>query len=130
MIDGSAFLSATVALLAILSALGAGSAFLSVGRQRGRVEGLRGDIEDRDKRIVFLEGEVKRHAARVETLQREVDVLSGVVTGEAHLTTLTGMLEHHHKAALGGQEKILGRVEDVIALVGGARKRTTTGDDT
>ena len=48
-------------VVSILAGIGAAAAFLSVGRQRGRLQALRDDVLDRDRRISFLEAENARH---------------------------------------------------------------------
>lgn len=122
-------LSVIVTVVALLAGLGSAAAFLSAGRQGARLTALRGDVNDRDKRITFLEAENERHeeteksqAEVISHLRAEVSVLRDLVTGAAGPTAaLTEMVAAHHQAAMAGQASIQQGVDDLLALSGNKR---------
>jgi hypothetical protein len=117
-------------------------AFTWIGIQRGQirglkdsVDGLRGDRDDRDKRLADRDAamlvERNQRAAerasdlsKIASLEAAVETLRATVTGEAHLVALEGSLAGmadalaaHHADAMSGIDKIeaaLVRVEKAL----------------
>lgn len=118
-----------VAAVAILSGIGAAAAFLSAGRQSGRITALRGDIEDRDRRITFLEDENARHEETekrqqdtIHDLQREVAGLRDQVAGAAGPTKdLRDLVKAHHEKTTDSIGVVQTQLVDVLALLGDKR---------
>jgi len=118
----NATLGTVVLAIAILTGLGAASAFLTSGRNRGRIDELRGDVADRDRRITFLEDENLRHEATgqrqeqvINHLQGEVETLRTLVTGQSGPTKELADLIRDRLSILDA------KLDDLLALAGDKR---------
>lgn len=129
----SSALGLVVTVLAILAGAGAAAAFLSSGRNKGRLDALRGDVADRDRRIEFLEAANERHEETedrqqrvIEHLQGEVATLREVVTGQSGpVRDLSDLVHAHHDAAITHLDGIDKKVDDVLRLLGDKRAPRT-----
>lgn len=129
-------LQLVVVTLAVLAGLGSAAAFLSAGRQAGRIAALRGDVTDRDRRIDFLEAENARHEetvrqqnATIAHLRGEITTLRDVVTGASGPTQqLLGLIEAHHQASLAEWARLRQGQKDILKLVGAQRTADGNGE--
>ena len=99
-------------IVAFLAALGAAAAFLAAGNQKGRITALeesaallRREVEDRDRRITFLEGENERKKVEVQAQERELqalheqmNALGQIIRGEAEFAALRDHIDHRFEA--------------------------------
>lgn len=129
-------LQLAVLIIAVLAGLASAAAALSAGRQSGRIAALRGDVDDRDKRIKFLEGQNDRNEERVHQqdatinhLRGEIVTLRDVVTGASGPTQqLLGLIEAHHQASLAEWAKLRQGQADILSLVGAKRAADGNGE--
>ncbi|MGH3496200.1 MAG: hypothetical protein ACRDP1_01880 [Nocardioidaceae bacterium] len=70
------------------------------GLMRGRITMLRETADDLRSRLGDLEASDRAKSTELAELRNERDVLRRMVTGEAQLTRLTEMLDHHHEQAM------------------------------
>lgn len=130
----SGALGLVVTILAIFAGVGAAAAFLSSGRNKGRLDALRGDVADRDVRIKFLEDADRRHIETeerqrldIEHLQGEIATLREVVTGQTGpVRDLSDLVHAHHDKAMTHMTVIENKVDDALRLLGDKRTRTET----
>ena len=113
--DLSSLVSNGGVILAFLAALGAAAAFLAAGNQKGRITALeesaallRREVEDRDRRITFLEGENERKKLEVaaqerelQALQEQMKALGQVIRGEAEFASLRDHIDNKFDALVG-----------------------------
>jgi hypothetical protein len=90
--DLGAFGTFATLLLAVI-ALGAAA---GVGFQRGKIGRLETDLERETKRGDRAEKRVGDVEAELHQCQSDLAALGRVVTGEAHWTAISHMLEEHH----------------------------------
>lgn len=124
----SSWLGSVVAVMAILAGAGSALAYLRASASKSRVDALRGDIGDRDKRIEFLEDENKRLSEECRSLLQKVDVLQGLATGRDHIDALTTelaallkLLASNHQDSMATLELVLTRQNDVLMLLNDRR---------
>jgi chromosome segregation ATPase len=100
------YVTAIGAVFALIAVLGAAFAVFRVSFTNGKINDLRGDIQDRNERIDFLEKEQTADKAKIEKLegllkseQQKVKILQDLVTGREQLENLTQLVKAQGAAA-------------------------------
>lgn len=102
-------------VLTVVTAAGAGISATYVRELRSRVQDLRGEIDDKDRRLRQAEADVLAEKAERKILATEVTALERAIRGDEKLDAIRADGERHHTAAVAywaKQEKLLG---DVLA---------------
>lgn len=100
-------------VLTIVTAAGAGLSATYVRELRGRVTDLRGEIDDKDRKLTAVRADLAAEKAERKILKTEVDALQRVVTGDEKLSEIRAQNIKHHSAAVEhwqSQETILSRI--------------------
>lgn len=100
-------------VLTVVTAAGAGLSATYVKELRGRVSDLRGEIDDKDRRLRQAEADVLAEKAERKILATEVNALRRIVTGDEKLTEIRAQNTEHHSAAVAhwqSQEELLLRI--------------------
>lgn len=87
-------------VLTVVTAAGAGLSATYVRELRLRVTDLRGEIDDKDRRLRQAEADVLAEKAERKILGGEVAALRRVVTGDEKLDEIRGLNLKHHAAAV------------------------------
>lgn len=86
-------------LLSTASVIVALATFAGLALQRGIVTSLREQVGDYKGRVEFLETERTEDKSTITRQASDIAALQRIVTGEVHWTSISDLLEHHHKAA-------------------------------
>lgn len=100
-------------VLTVVTAAGAGLSATYVRELRSRVADLRGEIDDKDRRLKQAEADVLAEKAERKILGNEVTALQRVVTGDEKLSEIRSLTLKHHAAAVdhwGEQTRLLKRM--------------------
>lgn len=81
--------------------------------QLGTVRALRETNDDLRKRDEDRKGTIVELEAKVVTLTQERDVMSKMVTGEAHLAQIEGQLNDHHRESMQAWDRITSVLRDI-----------------
>jgi hypothetical protein len=95
----AAWLNLALGTLTIVAAAGAGLSIATVRELRSRVGDLRGEIDDKDRRLTQAETDLKAEQTGRELQAAEIAALQRVVTGEQKLDEIRGQNVKHHAAA-------------------------------
>lgn len=109
MIEIGGWAAGVLALIGIVTALAAAAAIARGSFAKAQIEALRGDRDDLQRRVEFLEDEYDRTRKELQAEKEKVDVLTGVVTGEAQLQSILTFLDDHGKTLT----KVLQAIENV-----------------
>ena len=90
--DVGRLLNIALAVVSIATLGGLGYVRGRIGDLRDQLKDAREEIDDIDRRLTKVTGER-------DQLRTDLDALSRVVTGEAHLTALGDKLDEHHSQA-------------------------------
>ena len=95
----SGWVNGFLAVLTVVTAGGAGLSIAYVRELRARVQDLRGEIEDKDRRLSQAEADVLAEKAERKIQATEIRALQRVVTGEEKLAQIIADGVRHHAAA-------------------------------
>lgn len=100
MIDGQAYLSLFVGVLAVVATLAAATAVLFSTRTKTTIDGLRGDVVDYERRISRLEGEGVELRAENGKLQAQNETLRTMKDATAAVDRVAAALHAGHEEIL------------------------------
>jgi hypothetical protein len=89
----------------------------AIALQRGITTSLREQVGDSKGRIEFLERERADDKALITQQAADIAALKRVVTGEVHWTSISDLLDHHHKLSIEHQrrtEQLLEQIRDEV----------------
>lgn len=125
------FLATTAVILAALVALGGGLALVRGAYSKARVEALREDVDDAEKRLKVCEQKLSASEAREATLEAKVqhvesenELLTALVTQKANVDEVLSLLNDHHEAAMEWMRKLTAAIVDLHDEVQGQKGTT------
>lgn len=96
--DAAGWLNLFMGVLAVVSAIGAGLSIATVRELRARVQDLRGEIADKDRRLHQAETDVLHEQSERKMQAVEIRALQRLVTGDEKLNLIR--IDLHDQEAL------------------------------
>lgn len=95
--DGGGIIAIIVGVFGIIVLVAAAVAVARASFAKAQIESLRGDRDDLQKRVDFLEAENVRIDAALEAEKSKVKVLEGITVGKDHLVLIEKALQIHNE---------------------------------
>lgn len=93
-------------ILGVAGAIIGIASMTGLGFQQGRVTGLRGDVDDYEKRLSVAREEIdelkagrEEDARTIASMRSDIRLLQSMVTGEVQWRATVDLMEHHHTRA-------------------------------
>lgn len=113
-------LTSVATIFGLISTGTAVVAFTRASYAKATIEALRGDVQDRDRRIDFLEDENERKTSALKRQSGEIEVLRDLVTSRAELAEFIELAKGHevkadarHYEQLSMDQQILTAIESL-----------------
>lgn len=106
-------------LFALIAAGTAVVAFTRASYAKATIDALRGDVDDRDKRIDFLEDENERKTAAMKRFSDENKFMKDLVTNRAELKEFVALAKEHEDKADTRHHEQIAMDEAILTAVNG-----------